>query len=705
MNIEDIQSEIERISKFKSKKALLIGTPLHSNIGDRAIAYAEEKFLHDRGYDFIEIFAGVDISAINLPKDFTVFLHGGGNFGDIWINEEEYRRKVILNFLENEIVLFPQTIFFDDKNELKKSVTIYSKHSNLTLMAREEYSYKVMKKYFKKNKVELIPDIVLYLSNIDLNIRRRDKIIFSIREDKEKTYSNSDIKKIEEVAFKELGLNVIYSDMHTSDEDAQNLTHEEIMMRKLEEFSSAKMVVTDRLHAMIFCAIAKTPCVVLGSKTYKTSGIFKSWLKDLGNIKFCESVSEAIAVIEKGSIFKKPKTFKYPLWDMYKKIQIHDLVSIVIPVYNVEKYVTQCLESVINQTYKKIEIIVVDDGGSDNSLEICRDFAVRDNRIKIISQENRGLNAARETGFANSTGKWIAFLDSDDFIAINFVEELMREIKKESADIAISGMREFFDGDEISREYTPNQKIVSSDSREVVKWLMFGNGRWHLHTMTAWGKIFSRNLVENVDFSQSAYRQNEDEFFTIQAFLKAKKVVAISKPLIFYRLRRESTLSKTMNDNIALNDERKINFLAFPYEIFEKNRTQLELAGLDMEKELTIRFVRQVKARIGMLLGSNFSEDEVFTCIEDGILELTTKVIRDKILRSRLIELSDNTDHLWELLKDRDSTIQQMSQMIVERDAIINDLNLSINNIQKSRSYRIGKKITYPYRVIKKLIK
>ena len=113
-----------------------------------------------------------------------------------------------------------------------------------------------------------------------------------------------------------------------------------------------------------------------------------------------------------------------------------DLVSVIVPIYKVEKYLGKCVDSIINQTYKNLEIILVDDGSPDNSGKICDEYAKKDNRIKVIHKENGGLSSARNAGLDVATGEFIAFVDSDDRIHLDFVEKLYRAIKEENADIA-----------------------------------------------------------------------------------------------------------------------------------------------------------------------------------------------------------------------------------------------------------------------------
>lgn len=540
-----MQNKINELNNFFGSKAILLGTPLHTNIGDRAIAYAERTFLRDNNFSFVEIPFGAEIEDLEVKRDVVIFLHGGGNFGDIWFEEEIFRRKAISKFKENKMILMPQTIFFEDKAELRRSIEIYSSHNDLTLVAREETSYDIIRDKFKKNKVILSPDIVLYLK---MNMKNdRSGVVFSIRDDKEKVFSDEQIFKLEESVSERFGSKLKHSDMHTTVKHALADSHKNITMCKMGEFSRAKLVVTDRLHAMIFCVLTRTPCVVLGSKTYKTKGIYNAWLKNLPYIRFCESVESAVCAIKDidlevndGDLLDFSKYWDNVCKDN-KSIESNPLISVIIPVYNVEKYIEDCLKSVINQTYENLEIIVVDDGSPDESYKIIEKFAKKDKRIKFIRQENRGLNGARETGFKASSGDFITFVDSDDIIDIDFIYESLNRMN-DYIDMSICQYDIFTDSATSIKEYGHASRVLSKV--EAIRGWSKGNLGSKIFPQTAWGKIYRRHLIEAVDWDRSNYRINEDEFMSTMIYSAIKgDVLIIDSPLYFYRKRVDSITS------------------------------------------------------------------------------------------------------------------------------------------------------------------
>ena len=216
-----------------------------------------------------------------IKKNF-ILISGGGFLGNLWLNEEDMFRKVLINFPQNNVIVFPQTIFFSNDEEglrtLQESIKIYSNHQHLTICCREKYSYDFMKDNFNKVNIMLIPDMVLYLKPQNLNSVRND-ILFCLRKDKEKINYHLDetineLKKDYSIFITDTVINKsIYS-----------FNRNKILLKKLQEFSQYKLVVTDRLHGMIFAYLTKTPCLVLENKSYKIRGVYE-WLKDIDYIK------------------------------------------------------------------------------------------------------------------------------------------------------------------------------------------------------------------------------------------------------------------------------------------------------------------------------------------------------------------------------------------------------------------------------------
>jgi len=279
------------------KKIVLLGTPTHGNIGDAAIILAEEKFIKDNfsEYEFIkvpdeEIEDRIDELKNTLVDEDIILLHGGGNLGDEYIICENRRRMVIETFPNNKIILMPQTIHFNDsqygKEELEKTKKIYNNHKKLTLIARETVSFEKMKQEFPEVNVILTPDIVMYLN--ETKNTPREGIIFAMRSDVEKVLTNEQTEKINKIAEKHFEKTSMTDTYHKEDSIVDE-TREKIFQDKLDEFRGAELVITDRLHGMIFATITSTPCIALGNYNHKIESSFE-WLKSQKYIKFLKNI-------------------------------------------------------------------------------------------------------------------------------------------------------------------------------------------------------------------------------------------------------------------------------------------------------------------------------------------------------------------------------------------------------------------------------
>lgn len=214
------------------------------------------------------------------------------------------------------------------------------------------------------------------------------------------------------------------------------------------------------------------------------------------------------------------------------------LVSIIVPVYNQEKYVERCLKSIIAQTYKNIEIIVVNDGSTDKSLAICKEIANNDNRVHIITQKNAGLSAARNTGLKNMNGEIIAFVDSDDWVAENFIEDNVLLLIKENADIVCFNLKEVYNDrivdicqfrNDMSTEAIAEGLILDKISNYV------------------WNKIYRKSIWKDKSFPVG---MNFEDFYIMASLvLASKKIIANSKSYYFYEKRNENSYTNRYNLN------------------------------------------------------------------------------------------------------------------------------------------------------------
>lgn len=218
-----------------------------------------------------------------------------------------------------------------------------------------------------------------------------------------------------------------------------------------------------------------------------------------------------------------------------------DLVSVVVPIYNVEKYLRKCIETIVNQTYNNIEIILVNDGSTDNCLQICNDFKQKDKRIKVINKENGGLSDARNTGLKNAHGKYICFIDSDDYVHENYVEELYGTIIENNAQIAVCNFEKVDEKNKFISKRNIADQIISG--KKVIE--RFNDKDFKPAAIVAWNKMYDINLFKNIIYPVG--KIHEDEFTTYKLFYISKKVAITSKALYYYRVVPTSIINRKFN--------------------------------------------------------------------------------------------------------------------------------------------------------------
>jgi exopolysaccharide biosynthesis predicted pyruvyltransferase EpsI/glycosyltransferase involved in cell wall biosynthesis len=287
------------INRDREPSIFLIDTPEYKNLGDHAIAYGELKYLkkYFPEYRIYEItdskfyFYFYQLKRKIRPTD-IIILHGGGNIGNQYPVHEHIRRIVIRAFPENKIIVFPQTVYFTDdyigNKELKKSKKIYKKHKDLTIIAREHISYDIMKEHFNNNNILLTPDIAMYLRQADYKSERIGALI-CLRDDIEKAVSDEEKQEIKRILGK-------YFDRLTERDtwaDYQVKISERYIALDLiwQQFSRVELVITDRLHGMIFAAITETPCICYRNYNHKIEASYK-WLEPLPYIQYLSSLDK-----------------------------------------------------------------------------------------------------------------------------------------------------------------------------------------------------------------------------------------------------------------------------------------------------------------------------------------------------------------------------------------------------------------------------
>lgn len=242
-------------------------------------------------------------------------------------------------------------------------------------------------------------------------------------------------------------------------------------------------------------------------------------------------------------------------------------VSVIIPVYNVEKYIDKCMESVLNQTYSNLEIILVDDGSPDNSGKMCDEYTVKDNRVKVIHKENGGLSSARNMALDIATGEYVAFIDSDDFVETTMIEKVVSKIEETNADVCMFSYFTY-NGETSVAHARPLDKdeYETEEIRDLIIPMFIGQKDAVGHHLLGFVccQLFRRSSIGEQRFKSEREYYAEDIVFDLEFYIRAKKMCVVNEPLYYYRY-VESSLSnryrKNLFDKFALLLEFKQSFV------------------------------------------------------------------------------------------------------------------------------------------------
>lgn len=233
------------------------------------------------------------------------------------------------------------------------------------------------------------------------------------------------------------------------------------------------------------------------------------------------------------------------------------LISVIIPIYNVEKYLMKCVESVIKQTYSNLEIILINDGSNDNCGKMCDDLLLKDKRISVIHKKNGGLSDARNVGLSHAKGEYVTLIDSDDYVAEDYIEYLYKLLKDNAADISICNPLYVYENTEENyiNEAIEENIVKNMDSIEALNTMLYQN----YYDTSAWGKLYKIELFEGINYPIG--KLFEDLGTTYKLFLKANRVV-FGNAEKYYYVQRENSIS-----NNKFN-YRKMDYLYFAEEIY-----------------------------------------------------------------------------------------------------------------------------------------
>lgn len=273
--------------------------------------------------------------------------------------------------------------------------------------------------------------------------------------------------------------------------------------------------------------------------------------------------------------------------------KIQDKISIIVPIYNVEEYIEKCIDSLINQTYKNIEIVLVDDGSTDKSYDICKRYSEKDSRIKLIHKKNGGLSDARNVGIDNATGEYITFVDSDDWLSYNYCEIMIKEINETKADIVMSNLVYVYSNDytfEVEEKFD-KKSYTNIEALEAFEDTI---------NVVAVSKLYKRELFDNLRYRVG--KIHEDEFMFHRIFYEASKISWLDVELYAYRQRENSITTskyslKKLDAIEALED--RMNF-------YEKNSLH------NLKEKTRALYMYLLRKNIREILASDINEKDEY---------------------------------------------------------------------------------------------
>lgn len=228
----------------------------------------------------------------------------------------------------------------------------------------------------------------------------------------------------------------------------------------------------------------------------------------------------------------------------------HDkLISVIVTAYNIEAYLCRCMDSLLAQTYKCMEIILVDDGSEDATPGLCDDYAGKYNHIRVIHQKNGGPSAARNAGLEIARGDYIGYVDGDDWIEKDMYEAMLKACLDTGAQIAICTYRQVGEGAE---EINPTGNILKLSRREALELYISGDSQYHIYH-SVWSKLFERNVIRDIRFPEG--RKSEDIMYTTWALTRASKCVFLDTPYYNYMVDRNGSIMNSQIHERRFQDE------------------------------------------------------------------------------------------------------------------------------------------------------
>lgn len=332
------------------------------------------------------------------------------------------------------------------------------------------------------------------------------------------------------------------------------------------------------------------------------------------------------------------------------------VVSVILPVYNVEDYLEQCLDSICQQTLNDIEILCIDDGSTDDSRAILQKYACKDSRIHLILQNNKGAGAARNVGLTVAKGKYLSFLDADDFFEKDFLNLLYQKAEKTEADIVVCSAFEYDSKEKTAKKMSHSLKVTNLPDKDIFSYKDMPDYIFNSFQNWAWNKLFRTEFVQKHNIKFQEIMRTNDLFFTCKALVMAERISIVADTLIYYRVNHGGNCQTT-------NNRAPLDF----YKAFYKLKSELQNQNLyeSVKKSYlnwalegcmyNLKSLRKSKSRIGV------------TCFleREGIKNLGLEQMQYSDCQRKMacIELFLLKKHFWSML-DTVQTLKSLKKIL-----------------------------------------
>lgn len=302
---------------------------------------------------------------------------------------------------------------------------------------------------------------------------------------------------------------------------------------------------------------------------------------------------------------------------------MNPLISIIVPTYNVEKYIRTCIESILDQTYRNIEVIIVNDGSTDQSLAVISDLICSHHNIKVINQKNQGVSVARNTGIDAATGKYIAFVDADDKIKPDFVSSLYQIADKTGADIVRGSFRDF--NGNIPKGWVPDFNVPTNCGTIVLDQFLSSN-----ISFVVWSSIYRLDFINSNHIRFTPGILFEDADFTIRAYMLAKLVATSPEPNYAYRINRPGSQLTTKTTKNAKKMSLSLE------KIISQFISMLKHEESDVLRSIILKSIYSfMRLWTRIILKNNLSLDRTNSCF-DTALTLIKEIINSRPLKEKI---------------------------------------------------------------------